>query len=141
MRRGWVVAFGLVASLIVACNRAPFPSAMQHLESAAASASVPAPQRIPLPPGFPLPPGSAPQAMPNEDPGLIGLWTIDAGGSAAYNFFLQALPAAGFPISGAYAGDTVAQFLFTIPGGATLQIDLSSTKALTTRIGVRLPRP
>jgi hypothetical protein len=79
--------------------------------------------------------------MPDDDPGLIGLWTSDAPGSAAYDFFIGALPAAGYPIQGAYAGGAVAQFRFATPAGATWEIDLTANPDLTTRIELRLPRP
>lgn len=141
MRCSSLVLIGVVAALLSACSLDADRSVSRASAPVGPSPSVAAPQRVPLPAGFPVPTGASPVALPNDDPGLIGLWTMDAGGSAAYDFFLQALPAAGFPISGAYAGDTVAQFFFTIPGGATLQIDLSSAPDQTTRIDVRLPRP
>ena len=49
-------------------------------------------------------PGAAPVAMPNDDPGLIGLWTTDLPGSGAYDFYVVALPAAGYPIVAVYPG-------------------------------------
>jgi hypothetical protein len=80
-------------------------------------------------------------ALPNDDPGLIAQWMMVTGGSAAYDFFLRALPAAGFPVTGSAAGDIVAELQFTGPSGATLQIDIYANPNLTTRIEVRLPRP
>ena len=135
MRRSLPAHLALVVTLISGCSVDAVGSA------SLAAPSNPSPQRIPLPSGFPVPPGASPLVMPSDDPGLIGLWTIDAAGSAAYDFFLRALPAAGFPITGAAAGDIVAEFQFRVPGGATLQIDISANPKLTTRIEVRLPRP
>lgn len=136
MRRSLIVQLAFLTALVPACGHEPSTP-----ESPAASSSASAAERIPLPAGFPIPPGASPAAMPNEDPGLIGLWTTEADGSTVYDFFIRALPAAGYPIKGAYAGDTVAQFLFTTPDGATLQIDVYLDPTMTTRIDVRLPRP
>ena len=141
MRRSLLAHPALVVTLVSACSLEAIGSASLPLGSVAASPSSAAPQRVPLPSGFPVPPGASPIAPPSDDPGLIGLWTIDAAGSAAYDFFLRALPAAGFPITGAAAGDTVAQFQFRVPGGTTLQIDIYAAPNLTTRLEVRLPRP
>ena len=141
MRRSLPAHLALVVTLISGCSVAAVGSASLAPASVAAAPSNPSPQRIPLPSSFPVPPGASPLVMPSDDPGLIGLWTIDAAGSAAYDFFLRALPAAGFPITGAAAGDIVAEFQFRVPGGATLQIDIYANPNLTTRIEVRLPRP
>ena len=141
MRRSSLVHLGLLAALVSACGLDSDGSVSVAPASVAPSPFLSAPERIPLPPGFPVPPGASAAAMANDDLGLIGLWTTDAVGSTAYDFFVRALPAAGYTIKGAYAGDTVAQFLFITPSGATLQIDLSATPSLTTRIEVRLPRP
>jgi hypothetical protein len=140
MFRSSLLHLGLVAALISACGLDSGEPASLTPASVAAAPSISASERIPLPAGFPVPPGASPVAMPDDDPGLIGLWTTEAAGSTAYDFFLKALPAAGYPIKGAYAGDTVAQFLLTTPSGATLQIDLYTNPNLTTRIEVRLPR-
>jgi hypothetical protein len=136
MRRSLIVELAFLTALIPACG--PKPSTP---ESPVASLSGSALERIPLPVGFPIPPGASPVAMSNDDAGLIGLWTTEAVGSTVYDFFVRALPAAGYRIKGAYAGDTVAQFLFTAPSGGTLQIDLYLNPNTTTRIEVRLPRP
>ncbi len=136
----------LVAVLAGGCVPGPMASASSAAsdsapsESAASVPSASTPARVPLPPGFPVVPGAVPAAMPDDDPGLIGAWTSDQHGSVAYDFFLVALPAAGYPVEGAYAGDTVAQFVFSTPGGATWQIDLTTNPDGTTRIEVRLPR-
>jgi hypothetical protein len=141
MPRSLLVHLVLAATLISACSIDAVGSGSLPAASVAAPRPSAAPQRIPLPSGFPEPPGASPIALPSNDPGLIGLWTIEGAGSAAYDFFLRALPAAGFPIADAAAGDVVAEFRFKVPGGATLQIDIYATPNLTTRIEVRLPRP
>jgi hypothetical protein len=141
VRRSLLAHLALVVTLVSACSLEAFGSASLQPGSMAASRSSAAPQPVPLPSGFPVPRGASPIALPSDDPGLIGLWTIDAAGSAAYDFFLRALPAAGFPIIGAAAGDIVAQFRFGVPGGTILQIDIYANPNLTTRIEVRMPRP
>ena len=141
MRNSLLARMALVVTLISACSLEVAGSASLQPGSVAVSPSSAAFQRVPLPSGFPVPPGALPIALPSDDPGLIGLWTIDAAGSAAYDFFLRALPPAGFPITGAAAGDIVAQFQFRVPGGTNLQIDIYANPDLTTRIEVRLPRP
>ena len=146
MRRSFVGSILLVAALAGGCSPGPTGSASTGADPSASQSALPLPstsppRRVPLPRGFPIVPGAVAAPLPDDDPGLIGLWTSDQPGSTAYDFLLGALPAAGYPIRGAYPGDTVAQFLFSTPSGATWQIDLSTTPSLTTRIEVRLPRP
>lgn len=147
MRRSTLGPLVLVAAITGACGPGPTASSPRDATgapaspSAESSPSISPPRRVPLPAGFPIVPGAVAAPMPDGDAGLIGLWTSDRPGSVAYDFFLAALPASGYPIQAAVAGGAVAQFLFSTPGGATWQIDLYTDPDLTTRIEVRLPRP
>src|SRR5437773_979914 len=61
-----------------------------------------------LPGSFPVIEGAVPMPLPDDDPGMIALWESDLLGSAAYDFYVAALPAAGYQIVGLYPGGDVA---------------------------------
>ena len=108
-------------------------SATDSIESSAA--------RVPLPAGFPVLTGAVPAAMPDDDPGLIALWTSDQPGSATYDFYVAALPAAGYRILGLYPGGEWAIIRFGLPDGAIWQVvahDMGDGRAA---IEVRWDRP
>jgi hypothetical protein len=79
--------------------------------------------------------------MPDDDPGLIGLWESDLVGSAAYDFYVDALPTAGYPIVGLYPGGDVALIRFEAPGGGIWQVVAHGSGDGRTTIEVRLDRP
>jgi hypothetical protein len=110
-----------------------------------ATATAPAAEtpavRIPLPSGFPVLEGAAPEAMPDDDPGLIGLWSSDRLGSAAYDFYVTGLPAAGYPIIGLYPGGGVAQIRFAVPDGAVWQMVAYGGSNGRVTIEIRQDRP
>jgi hypothetical protein len=97
--------------------------------------------RTPLPSGFPVVPGAAPVPPPDDDPGLIALWESDQAGSAAYDFYVEALPAAGYPIVGIYPGGAVALIRFQVPDGQVWQMVARGMLDGTVAIEVRLDRP
>lgn len=68
--------------------------------------------RPPMPPGFPLPVGAEPALLDPDDPTMIGHWFVPTMGYNVYNFYVDALPAAGFPIEGQYPGDIAAIIRF-----------------------------
>ena len=113
--------------------------------SARASASRIEPRsaesRTPLPSGFPVMRGATAVAMPHDDGGLIGLWESDQAGSAAYDFYLEALPAAGYPIVGRYPGGEVAMIRFGLPEGDVWQMVAHGTADGRVAIEIRLDRP
>jgi hypothetical protein len=80
-------------------------------------------------------------AMPEDDRGLIGRWTTDRDGSVAYDFFVAALPAAGYPIVRLYPGDAAAVIRFRAHDGAAWQVALHPGGAGSVAIEVRLDRP
>jgi len=79
--------------------------------------------------------------MPDDDPGLIGLWQSDQLGSAAYDFFVAALPAAGYPIIGRYPGGEVALIRFGAPDGEIWQMVSHTAPDGRLAIEIRLDRP
>jgi hypothetical protein len=97
--------------------------------------------RTPLPSGFPVVPGAAPVLPPDDDPGLIAVWESYQAGSAAYDFYVHALPAAGYPIVGLYPGGAVAVIRFRAPDGQVWQMVARGMADGTVGIEVRLDRP
>jgi hypothetical protein len=79
--------------------------------------------------------------MPQDDVGLIGVWESDQAGSAAYDFYLEALPAAGYPIIGRYPGSEVAVIRFRVPEGDIWQMVAHGTADGRVAIEIRLDRP
>lgn len=69
-------------------------------------------QRPPMPSGFPVPQGAEPALLDPDDPTMIGHWFVPTMGYNVYNFYVDALPGAGFPIEGLYPGDIVAIIRF-----------------------------
>ncbi len=150
MRMIWAAI--LLVLLVGGCSIRERPSA-----SAAASASAgpstaapsPAPSvgpsategpRPTLPPGFPVLPGAVAVELPADAPGLIGLWETDRLGSAAYDFYVEALPAAGHPIVGLYPGGGVALIRFQAQG-EVWQMVAHGTPDGPVAIEIRLDRP
>jgi hypothetical protein len=85
-------------------------------------------------------PGTVPMPLPHEDPGLIGLWESDQAGSAVYDFYVDALPAAGYPIVGLYPGGGVALIRFRVPEGEVWQMVARGTADGRVAIEIRLDR-
>jgi hypothetical protein len=96
--------------------------------------------RVPLPADFPVLPGARPAAVPNDDHSVIARWTSDEAGAVAYDFYVDALPDAGYPTTGLYPGGAVAIIRFEGPGAATWQL-LLTREGEGTRIDVRLDQP
>ena len=151
MRRRLVVPLVLAAAAACAgCGVAPgsgSPSASiaGSPSPGIATATPPAAEtpaaRVPLPSGFPVLEGAAPEAMPDDDPGLIGLWSSDRLGSAAYDFYVTALPAAGYPIIGLYPGGEVALIRFGVADGAIWQMVAHGGASGRVAVEIRLDRP
>ena len=115
------------------------PSAAEPSAPPGSVASPAVPVR--LPEGFPVLPGAIPLALPPDDPGLIARWSSDQQGSAAYDFYVDALPAAGYPIAGLYPGGGGAIIRFTVPGGAIWQMVAGDGGDGTVVVEIRLDRP
>ena len=116
-------------------------SLLPSTPSAAVLPSPSAVERRTVPPGFPVLPGAVAVDMPADDPGLIGLWESDQLGSAAYDFYVTALPAAGYPIVGLYPGGDVALIRFAASGGEIWQMVAHGATNGRAEIEVRLDRP
>jgi hypothetical protein len=86
-------------------------------------------------------PGATPVPPPDDDSGLIAVWESDRAGSAAYDFYVDALPAAGYPIVGVYPGGEVALIRFRVPDGQVWQVVARGMADGTVAIEVRLDRP
>ncbi len=143
MRASSIVHLLLLAGLAAGCGvpmERGSPSAAAS-SSASATASIGSSVvRAPLPAGFPVPPGAVPAALPGDDPGLIALWTSDQPGSATYDFYVTALPSAGYPILGLYPGGEWAIIRFALPNGAIWQVVAHGTGVDGATIEVRLDR-
>jgi len=130
-------AVGTSCGLDMPTGSASTPS---PFESAAASRAVAsAIGRTPLPSGFPILPGASPVALADDDLGLIAAWSSDRLGSAAYDFYIDALPRAGYEIVGTYPGGDVALIRFQVSGGIWQVVSLPRDGRQ--RIEVRLDRP
>jgi hypothetical protein len=88
--------------------------------SPAATSDPIASERPSMPPGFPLPDGAQP-ALLDEDPTVIGHWFVPTLGFDVYNFYVDELPRAGYPIVGLYPGDIGAIIRFD-GGSQILQV-------------------
>ena len=117
------------------------PSAAASSSASATDSSESSAARVPLPEGFPVLPGAVPAALPDDDPGLIALWTSDQPGSATYDFYAAALPAAGYRILGPYPGGEWAIIRFGLPDGTIWQVVSHDRADGRAAIEVRWDRP
>jgi hypothetical protein len=153
MRRRWIVVTVLLATLGAGCSPAdrgiasggpalpgysPSPAAEP---SVSARPSAPVSEQVPLPTGFPVLPGAVAVELPIYDPDVIGLWESNQLGSAAYDYYVGALPQAGYRIVGLYPGGDVALIRFLGPGGAIWQLIAYGAPDGLVAIEVRLDRP
>jgi hypothetical protein len=152
MHRSRPITALLLATALVACSPGspPQPStppsarpsnSSTPVGSSAGTASASAVARRELPSGFPIIAGAVPLTLPDDDPGLIARWTSDLVGAPVYDFYVERLPAAGYPIEGLYPGDAFAVIRFTGPGDERWQLIMQTADLATTEIEVRLDRP
>jgi hypothetical protein len=94
-----------------------------------------------LPIDFPVLEGAVPMPRPADDPGLIALWESDRQGSAAFDFYTVALPAAGYGVIGLYPGGEVALIRFVAEPGVIWQVVIHGAADGRVAIEVRLDRP
>ena len=106
-----------------------------------ATGETPLPSLPAIPDGLPVMPGAvAADSPPPAESGTIAGWVVDAIGPDVYQFYLDALPAAGFVIRGRYPGGNVAIIRFTAPDESTLDLALvGEGDGEQTRILLRLP--
>lgn len=141
-----VLFLALVATVVSACDPGRESASAATLgpsppDSMAASAFATPAERVPLPSGFPTLPGAVPVPLPSDDPGVIGQWSSDLLGSDAYDFYVRALPAAGYRIVATYPGGAAAVIRFSLPNGAIWQVVMRSGPLEAVAIEVRLDRP
>ncbi|HEX2141261.1 MAG TPA: hypothetical protein VHK28_03140 [Candidatus Limnocylindria bacterium] len=145
-RAGWAAARLAVAMVaLAACSPSPdSPSPSAGLlsdsprpdASEAVSSSAEPSARVPgeLPAGFPVPPGAESRTIqPGER--IIARWQLNDHGSAAYDYFLRELPAAGFTVEAVAPGGAAASIRITTPHGEKLQIDLVGTQPVQVELG------
>lgn len=130
-------AWLLIATAMAACTLGPSTSgAPAPTASAPSSAPV-----VGLPAGFPVLPGAvADDVQPGDDPAVIARWSSDQAGPVAYDFYIEALPAAGYPTTGVYPGGAVAVIAFRTPAGEPWELALTHHPR-GTRIEVRIAQP
>ncbi|HLA65855.1 MAG TPA: hypothetical protein VK600_04655 [Candidatus Saccharimonadales bacterium] len=116
---------------------APAASTATTMPTASALASaMPA-----LPSNFPVLAGLT-EDPPKSDPGLIASWTTAISGPRVYEFYLSALPAAGYRIEGLFPGGAVAIVRCRAAGDAIWQVVITGDPmGMGTRIELRLDRP
>jgi hypothetical protein len=82
-------------------------------------------------------PGSEEVASLPDDPELVARWTSTGNGAQVYDFFVQALPAAGFGVDQLAPGGEAAIITFSGPGDSQYAVSLTAQDA-GTRIDLRL---
>jgi hypothetical protein len=109
------------------------------LPSASALASLGQASRPKLPVDFPVPAGAQTTTLPG-DPSVIARWTYGKAGSDAYDFYVQALPGAGYTILGQFPGGGGAVIRFQLADGRIWQV-VTEPDGGRTRITVQTDRP
>jgi hypothetical protein len=133
----------VVAVVAGACSTQGSPSpSPPHRSGAPVISGAPgsSEERRPLPSGFPAMDGAVRMPLPADDPGLIALWESAEAGSASYDFYVAALPAAGYEIVGLYPGGGVALIRFRVQG-EIWQVVAHGAPDGQVAIEVRLDRP
>lgn len=96
-------------------------------------------ERPALPAAFPVMPAASPLPLP-VDPSVIAQWSVPLVGSQPYDFYLAALPAAGYPIVGRYPAERAALIRFEPRPGVVWQL-LIEQAGDATRLSVQADRP
>lgn len=80
--------------------------------------------RADLPADFPVPAEAV--ALPlQEATAVIGRWQVPGFGAAAYDFYLEALPAAGYPVVASAPGGGAAIIRFEAEPGVVWQLEMT----------------
>jgi hypothetical protein len=143
MRASSIVHLLMLAALTAGCGAPTETGSPSAAASASASGTTfgSGVERVSLPAGFPVLPGAVPADTPDDDPGLIARWTTDQAGSATYDYYVTALPSAGYRILGLYPGGEWAIIRFALPDGVIWQVlahDMGDGRA---SVEVRRDRP
>jgi len=141
-RRPSILLAVVMAVLTAACSTdgSPAPPPRGSVAPITSGAPGSSAERPPLPSGFPEMGGAVRLPLPAGDPGLIALWESAEVGSAAYDFYVAALPPAGYPIIGLYPGGGVAVIRFRVQGEVWQVVAHRATHGQAA-IEVRLDRP
>lgn len=148
-RRHGLLSLPLAAALVVGvagCGTGPGTASPAVTADASPSTLVPgspgrsAAARPPLPSGFPVMDGADVRESPADDPSIIAVWQVAEVGSGPYDHYLEALPAAGYPIVGRYPSETSALIRFSATGGEVWQLVIEAADG-GTRITLRTDRP
>ena len=103
----------VTASATISPPLVQLPTGTPFVRPSPPSSSDPlAGERPPMPAGFPVPQGAEPALLDPDDPTMIGHWFVPTMGYNVYNFYVDELPGAGFPIEGRYPGDNAAIIRF-----------------------------
>jgi hypothetical protein len=135
----------VAAAVTTACS--PRPSTVDGTAQPSSHGStLPAsgtssPSRVELPAGFPVLPGAVAEPLPVDEPGTIARWSSDQVGPVAYDFYVDALPSAGYPAIGLFPGGAVAVILFQTPSDERWELVLTLNDDGGTRIDVRTAQP
>lgn len=123
----------------IATPTASIPAQPTTTPSSASPSAVPS--RPPIPAGMPVMPGAEPADPATIEPRVIAQWTVDAIGPRVYQYYLDALPAAGFAVRGRFPGGNAAIIRFETPEGMTLDLALvgEGEHGRRTRIELVLP--
>ena len=90
-----------------------------------------------VPEGFPVGPGAEP-VTPPADASLLARWVTEVNGADVYDFYVEALPRAGFEIEQLVPGGAAAVISFRTPDGDVLDVALTASDG-GTQIDLRLP--
>jgi len=145
MHRSTPITGLLLITALAACAPGQPPSARPSGSSPSGSPASTATGspivRRELPSGFPVIEGAVALPLPDDDPGLIARWTTDVVGAPAYDFYVERLPADGYPIEGLYPGDAFALIRFIGPRDELWQLIMQTVDLAITEIELRLDRP
>jgi len=146
MHRSTPITGLLLITALAACAPGQPPSARPSGSSppagSPASTATGSPiARRELPSGFPVIEGAVMLPLPDDDPGLIARWTTGLVGAPAYDFYVERLPADGYPIEGLYPGDAFALIRFIGPRDELWQLIMQTVDLAITEIELRLDRP
>ena len=140
---------GMPSEAVKSSGAAPSPITTHPLQTTVATDAAgpsqltpaPTPSELPstLPLGFPVMPDADPSRLPN-DASAVARWTVPVVGSAAYDFYLEELPKAGFTIVGTYPSERAALIRFRDPRGRIWQL-LAELVGDRTQITVQTDRP
>jgi hypothetical protein len=77
-----------------------------------------------LPADFPVPPDAVALPLPDAT-AVIGRWQVPGFGAPVYDFYLEALPAAGYPTSAVAPGGGAAIIRFEAAPGVIWQLEMT----------------